>query len=255
VTLRVIVVDDEALGRRGIISRLARHDDIEIVAECAGGREAIEAIRTLEPDLLFLDVQMPGLDGFDVVRELGAAARPHVIFVTAWQQHAVRAFDIHALDYLLKPVDDDRFEEALARARGELARERDSQLGRKVAGLVAGVEPKRRAGPADRYALRLKGRTVIVRHAEIDWIEAQGDYVRIHSGAKSWLVRDTMGAVERDLGSPRFLRIHRSAIVNADRVQEVRTFDGGDGRVVLRDGTELPLGRRHRQAVERLLRR
>jgi two-component system, LytTR family, response regulator len=233
VTIRVIVVDDEPLGRRGVVSRLKRRREIEVVAECSNGREAIEAIREETPDLVFLDVQMPGVDGFDMLDKLDPVEKPHIIFVTAFDRHALRAFDEHALDYLIKPIDDERFDEAVDRAVAVIRRER------------AGIE---------RYPVRSKGRIELVRHADIDWAEAEGDYVRIHAGKKSWLVRETMAKLERDLGSRRFLRIHRSALVAVDRVQELRSFETGDCAVVLRDGTELRLGRSYRAAVDRLTR-
>ncbi|MCU1347364.1 MAG: two component transcriptional regulator, LytTR family [Acidobacteria bacterium] len=245
-TLRVLVVDDEALGRRGVLARLARRNDVEVADECATGREAIAAIRRHKPDLVFLDVQMPGVDGFEVLRRLEPAERPHVIFVTAFDRHAVRAFEVHALDYLLKPIDDERFTEAVDRVAAMHARHRESGIARRLAVLLDEAAPPR-------YAVRLKNRTLFVPPAEIDWVAAEGDYVRVHAGTRNWLIRDTMAAVERDLGATRFVRVHRSAIVNVDRVQELRSLEGGDCAVVLRDGTELRLGRTYREAVERLL--
>jgi two-component system LytT family response regulator len=253
--LSVVVVDDEPLGRRGIISRLAKRDDAEVVAECANGREAVDAIRRHSPDLVFLDVQMPGIDGFGVIRELAPAEIPAVIFVTAYDQHAVRAFDVHALDYLLKPIDDERFREAVDRARASIERDRDGELGRRVAALVGQrLPPSETPRPAtsDRFAVRSRGRVVFVRHADIDWVEAEGDYVRLHAGPKSWLIRNTLSTVARDLGTRRFLRIHRSSIVNIDRVTELRSFENGDYAVLLRDGTELRLSRTYPEALARL---
>ena len=230
-SIRVIVVDDEPLGRRGIVSRLKKRREMEVVAECANGRDAIEAIRDHAPDLVFLDVQMPGIDGFEVLDEMPEGEKPHVIFVTAFDRHALRAFDAHALDYLMKPIDDDRFAEAVDRAVLLIRRER----------VVV-----------ERYPIRSKGRVELVRHADIDWAESEGDYVRIHAGKKTWLVRDTMSKLERDLGSCRFLRVHRSALVAIDRVQELRSFETGDCAAVLRDGTEVRMGRSYRGAVDRL---
>jgi two-component system LytT family response regulator len=261
VTVSVAVVDDEPLGRRGILSRLSRRKDVSVIAECANGREAIAAIRERSPDLVFLDVKMPGLDGFAVLREIVSSPAPHIIFVTAFDRHALKAFDVHAMDYLLKPIDDERFDEAVDRAIAMIERERHEELGRQVVSLVAGTP----AGPgktarakmsaaSDHYAVRTKGRVVLLRHVEIDWVGAEGDYVRIHTGERSWLVRATMTSVERDLPARRFLRIHRSTLVAVDRVREVRSFDTGDSAVVLRDGTQLRLGRSYREAVERLTR-
>ena len=257
--VRAVVVDDEALGRRGIVSRLTKFPDVEVVAECASGRAAIEAVERLKPDLLFLDVQMPGFDGFDVVGALSDRTRPHVVFVTAHDRYAVKAFEVHALDYLLKPVDDVRFAETLRHALDAIARKRDGEIGKRVAEMVdeihlRGGERRSRPSP-DRYVVRTGGKLTFVRHAEIDWIAAEGDYIRLHSGPKSWLVRETMAAAEKSLGSKRFLRIHRSAIVNIDRIQELRSLENGDYSVHLRDGQELRLSRTFREAVDRLTRR
>ncbi|HEY6931270.1 MAG TPA: LytTR family DNA-binding domain-containing protein [Thermoanaerobaculia bacterium] len=255
-SLRTVVVDDEPLGRRGIVSRLERSGEVEVVAECRNGREAIDAVRRLKPELLFLDVQMPGTDGFGVLRALTPEECPYVIFVTAHDRHALRAFEVHALDYLVKPIDDERFAEALRRAANSIRRDRDGDLGRKVRAAVGemGVSfsaPAPRA-LADRYAVRDRGKIQFVRHTDIDWIGAEGDYIRLHVGSKSWLSRDTLSSVEKTLGRRRFLRIHRSTLVNADRVVEIRTLESGDAVVILKDGTELRMSRSHREAVERL---
>ncbi|MGH9440976.1 MAG: LytR/AlgR family response regulator transcription factor [Thermoanaerobaculia bacterium] len=254
-TYRAIVVDDEALGRRGVVSRLEKSGSVEVVAACANGREAIDSVRRLRPDLLFLDVQMPGLSGFDVLAAIGEEERPHVVFVTAFDRYAVRAFEVHALDYLLKPIDEERFAETLARALRTIARERDGEIGRRVASVVGEMisrEGKRRTPAADHYVVRSKGRMILVRHAEIDWVQAEGDYVKLHAGTKAWLVRETMAGAEKTLGPRKFLRIHRSTIVNVDRVQELRSFENGDYAVLLRDGTELRLSRTFRAAIDRL---
>lgn len=255
---KAVVVDDEALGRRGVVSRLGRSAEVEVVAQCANGREAIKAVRTLRPDLLFLDIQMPGLSGFDVLEALPDRERPHVIFVTAHDRYAVRAFEVHALDYLLKPIDDERFDETLSRALEALAKKRDGEVGRRVASLVSEMLSRgeaRRTPPSDRYVVRSGGKLTLVRHAEIDWVEAEGDYIRLHAGPKSWLARETMASAEESLGSRKFLRIHRSAIVNVDRIQELRSLENGDYSVLLRGGAELRLSRTYREAVDRLTHR
>jgi two-component system LytT family response regulator len=254
-TYRAIVVDDEALGRRGIVSRLGRWPAVQVVAQCRNGREAVDAVRELRPDLLFLDVQMPGSDGFDVVASLPEQARPHVIFVTACDRHALRAFEVHALDYLLKPIDDERFDETLGRAIETLERERDSDLGRRVAAVVGELRaqpPRKRAAAfSDCEIVRDRGKVTFLRHSEIDWIEAAGDYLRLHAGGRSWLVRGTMSSAERRLAGRRFLRIHRSTMVNTDRIRELRALDNGDSVVLLRDGSELRLSRTYRDAIAR----
>jgi two-component system LytT family response regulator len=257
-SLRVVVADDEPLGRRGITARLAGRAGVVVVAECADGEEAVEAVRREEPDLLYLDVRMPGLGGFAALEALAPEKRPLVIFVTAHEEHALRAFAFHAVDYLVKPIDDERFEEAFRLVQETITRRRESEIARRVATLVStetGPPATAKSRPAtDRFPVKLKGRTLLLRHAEIERIEAEGDYVRIHAAGKSYLVRDTMSAVERALPPRRFLRIHRSAIVNVDRVAEVRRDDGGDGEILLRDGTAIRWSRGYREAVERLLR-
>lgn len=256
--VRAVIADDEDLGRRGIVSRLEKSSDVEVVAECANGRDAIEAVRKFKPDLLFLDIQMPLLDGFDVVDALSGEERPHIIFVTAHDRYAVKAFEIHALDYLLKPIDDQRFNETLRHALEALTRKRDGEVGRRVAAVVSEMVSRggeRRTPPLDRYVVRSGGRMTFVRHAEVDWVEAEGDYIRLHAGPKSWLVRETMASAEKNLGSRKFLRIHRSSIVNIDRIQELRSLENGDYSVHLRDGQELRLSRTYREAVDRLMQR
>ena len=254
--LRAVVVDDEALGRRGIVSRLSKSDAVDVVAECRNGREAIEAVRELRPDLIFLDVQMPGLDGFDVVRELNPEERPHVIFVTAYDRHALRAFQVHALDYLLKPIDDERFDEALRRARSAVDQKREVELGRRLLAALGSARIRREAtgerSVPDCLLVRDRGRVIFVRVADVDWIEAEADYVRLHAGPRAWLLRRTMASLERRLPPESFLRIHRSTIVNAERVAEMRPLENGDCLLRLRDGTELRASRTHREALSRL---
>jgi two-component system LytT family response regulator len=256
-TLRAVIVDDEELARRGIRKRLEKSGDVSIVAECRNGREAIEAIRRTSPDLVFLDVQMPGKTGFDVIEAVGGDIFPHVIFVTAHDGFAIRAFQVNALDYLLKPIDDERFDIALERARESLARERDSDLGRRLSMAISEVTAARENGhpptPAGRLVIRCGGRVVFVKISEIDWVEAAGDYVSLHAAKKSWLMRETITSIERTLGPKGFARIHRSTIVNLDRIGEMRALDNGEYLVLLRDGTELKLSRNYRAALERLL--
>lgn len=231
-----VVADDEPLGRRGIVARLARSPEIRVVAECGDGRTTVDAVRRHSPDILFLDVRMPDLDGFGVLEALPKERRPHVVFVTAHDEHAVEAFRVRALDYLVKPIDDDRFTEALQRAL------QAAEHGRAAAASKAG----HRAFP-----VRTRGRITLVPHREVDWIEAQGDYACLHAGPREFLVRATMNALEKRLDG-RFLRIHRSAIVNGDRVREIRSLENGDFEVHLEGGQELRLSRTHREALSRL---
>jgi len=255
--MSVVIVDDEELARRGIKTRLQRSQDVEIVADCNNGREAIEAIRRLSPDLVFLDVQMPGKTGFDVIEAIGCDTFPQVIFVTAHDRYAIRAFEVNALDYLLKPIDDERFDIALRRARESLARHHDSGVGRRLASVLGEMAASRNRGPtttrSNRLVVRSGGRVLFVKVSEVDWVEATGDYVTLHVGKKSLLLRETITEMERKLGSEGFTRIHRSTIVNLEQIVEMRALDNGEYRVRLRDATELKLSRNYRHALPRLI--
>ena len=258
-TIRTLVVDDEPLARRGICTRLRPLAYIDLVGECENGRQAVEAIRTHKPDLVFLDVQMPGLDGFDVLQAVGPDAMPGVIFVTAYDQHALRAFDVHALDYLLKPIDDDRFYRALDRVYAHYTQRQESALGRRLSALLADVKPaeaERLAveappqGAGQRFVIKTGGRIFFVKADEIDWIEAAGDYVGLHVGPKTHLLRETMTALEDQLDPRLFLRIHRSTIVNTERILELRPHFNGEYKMLLHDGTELKSSRSYREHLQ-----
>jgi two-component system LytT family response regulator len=251
-TLTAVVVDDEELARRGIRSRIQRIDGLTIARECENGRAAVEAIRTCAPDLVFLDVQMPGLDGFDVIDAVGAEAMPVVIFVTAYDQYALRAFDAHALDYLLKPIDEERFREAVERARTRVVEREAGAFGEQLAALVADVdaaEDDPASSTTDRFVIKTGGRVTFVDAADICWIEAAGDYVRLHTPEKSHLLRETMSGMEDQLDPERFLRIHRSTIINTDCLKELRPYGNSEHIVVLDDGTELKQSRTYRDAL------
>jgi two-component system, LytTR family, response regulator len=258
-SIRVVIVDDEELARRGVRTRLEKLDDVDIVAECKNGREAVECIRRDSPDLVFLDVQMPGKSGFDVIESIGAHSFPYVIFLTAHDKYATRAFDVRALDYLLKPIDDERFHIALSRARDSLSRDREHDLSNRLSRLVNDIRTASRPSPPTasggdhRIMVRSGGRVMFVKVEEIDWVEAAGDYVSIHSGKKSWLLRETISALEKRLTPYGFARIHRSTIVQLRRVSELRTLDNGEYLVLLADGTQLRLSRNYRQALEPLI--
>ena len=264
------MVDDEPLARRGIRARLAHVDDFDVVGECDSGPAAVEAIRRLAPDLVFLDVQMPGLDGFGVVQQVGAERMPMVVFVTAYDAHALRAFEVHALDYLLKPIDDERFTRALDRANRALAERRDGALGRRLAAMLAEWASERGSGGEEmsesaarptaplarrdaRVIVKDRGRVVLLDEDEVDWIEADGDYVRVHARGKGHLVRETLTATEARLTGSRFVRIHRSAIVNVGRIRELRPLPNRDYVVVLRDGTQLKLSRSYSDRLRDVL--
>ncbi len=256
-SIRTLIVDDESLARRGLRTLLRRAGDVEIVAECRNGREAIEAITHCEPDLLFLDIQMPGKTGFEVIAEIDESKCPYVIFVTAFDSFALQAFDAHALDYLLKPVNEKRFNAALSHARHVLSSTRDDSLVRRFLQVAADMRQPRignAATPAiDRLPVKANGKVTFVRIADIDWIEAYQDYVLLHTGDKSWILRETIASVELRLAWSGFVRIHRSALVNVDRVRELCPRSKGEFDVVLVNGTKLKLTRNYRAAVERLV--
>ena len=220
--IRTLVVDDEPLARERLTGLLFNEPDIEIVGQCRDGEEAITSIMDLSPDLVFLDVQMPQMNGFDVIEAVGNERMPLVIFVTAYDQHALKAFQVRALDYLLKPFDRERFTEALQRARKQIEREETGDLGRR---LLALVKDLRKDQPrAERLVVKAGGRLFFLRTDEIDWIEAAGNYVRLHVGNTSHLLRETMNAIEGRLDPEKFFRIHRSRIVNMERIQELQPW-------------------------------
>jgi two-component system, LytTR family, response regulator len=256
-TMRVIIVDDEPLARRGIRVLLERAGDVEIVSECGNGREAIESINAFQPELVYLDIQMPGKTGFDVIEAIPETKCPHIVFVTAFDQFAVKAFEVHALDFLLKPINEERFGDSLARARAAVAGARDGSMMRQFAQMAAELHrsPDHQLMPsiADRISVKTQGRVMILPVANIDWVEADRDYVSLHVGAKIWLMRETIAAAETRLALSGFVRIHRSALVNVDRVRELRPLSRGEFTVVLLDGTELKLSRNYKRALERLI--
>jgi two-component system LytT family response regulator len=249
--IRAVIVDDEPLARRRIRGLLVEAGDVEVAAECANGGEAIRAIEASPPDLLFLDIQMPEIDGFDVLRAIGAGRVPVVIFVTAYDQFALRAFEAHALDYLLKPFDDERFETALQRARERIRQQAGGDLDRRLRALLEEVRGGR--GYLQRLVVPAGNRSVFVRTDEIDWIEAERNYIRLHAGGRAYLLRENLGHVESALDPARFCRIHRSTIVNVDRIQAVESLLGGEYLVVLHDGTKLTSGRSYRRNLHALL--
>jgi two-component system, LytTR family, response regulator len=232
-SIRALVVDDEALARRNVTLLLSRDPDIASVAECASGLEAIEEIRRSRPDLVFLDVQMPECDGFDVIEMLGADLPDSVIFVTAYDAYALRAFEAGALDYLLKPFDDARFGRALARAKEKVAR-------------YAPDQPR----SISRIAVKSRGQTLFLNVADIDWIEAASYYACLHVGAVTHILRRPLQELERDLDPRAFVRIHRSIIVNLERVHGLELQDGGDYEVMLDTGARLRLSRRYRKRLQ-----
>ncbi|HEY1976680.1 MAG TPA: LytTR family DNA-binding domain-containing protein [Candidatus Baltobacteraceae bacterium] len=232
---RAIVVDDEPLARRNVTALLSGHRDIAVVGECASGAEALAEIRRLNPDLVFLDVEMPECGGFDVLEMLGVATPPAIVFVTAYDTYALRAFEAGALDYLLKPFDTDRFARAIARALERIAQSRE------------------RPRTEDKIAIKSIGGVEFVRVADIDWIEAADYYSRLHAGGRSHLLRRSMAELEADLKDSSFCRIHRSTIVNVERIRSLKLDEDGEHGVLLADGTTLRVSRRYRRTLQTLL--
>jgi two-component system LytT family response regulator len=249
--IRTLVVDDEPLARERVMSLLQQETDVEIVGECSDGTQAVSAIQEQSPDLVFLDVQMPGCDGFEVIRNIGADRMPTVVFVTAYDEYALQAFEVHALDYLLKPFGKDRFQQTLRHAREALERRRAGDLGRRLLALVHDVKPEPQR--VERLVVKSGGRVFFLRTEEIDWIEAAGNYVRLHLGTESHLFRETMNRMESRLDTRRFARIHRSRIVNTERIKELQPWFNGDYVVILRDGQRLTLSRGYREKLQQRL--
>jgi two-component system, LytTR family, response regulator len=250
--ITVIVVDDENIARRRLVRLLEETGEAALVAECAGGRDAVSKIAELQPEMVFLDVQMPDLDGFGVLRELRDFALPAIVFVTAFDQYAVRAFDVHAVDYLLKPYDTARFGEAFARAKERIASRAHSDEDRRLRSLLRDYLSDAEGGERDyldRVAVKVDGVLRIVRTTDVDWWETDGNYIRLHVGPSSHLIRATATSVEAQLDPRQFLRIHRRYIVNLDRVVEVQPWFGGDSIVLLRGGAKLRLSRTYRERL------
>lgn len=271
--IRVLIVDDEPLARQTVRVLLREDPDVEVVGECANGRQAVEALQAQPVDLVFLDVQMPGMTGLEVIEAIGPAQMPVIIFTTAYDHYALRAFEVHALDYLLKPFDDDRFEAALGRAKAQVRQRTISELSQRLFSLLEDPAPSRprpEGRPADtrpmdsraadsrspegRYLTRIMikgtGPIVFLKVDEIDWIEAADYYAELHVGGKTHLLRESLKSLEERLDPDLFMRIHRSTIVNLDRVQRLQPDARGDYEVVLRDGTAVRLGRGRKEELQ-----
>jgi two-component system LytT family response regulator len=248
VKIRAIIIDDELLARKRVGQLLAKEADCEIIAECANGLEAIAAISEHQPDLIFLDVQMPEINGFQVLQELKDKTRmPAVIFVTAYDQFTLRAFDARAVDYILKPFSVERFQQAFSRARKKLRPETIRESNEQISLLLEHLKLKEKF--LDRLIVNHKNRLILVPINDVDWIESYGNYLRIHSQGKIYLLRETMNNLAERLDPKKFLRIHRSTLVNLDRIKEFQPMFGGQYTVVLHEGTELTLSRNYRQQV------
>lgn len=248
--IRTLIVDDESLARERLRQLLQPAPDIELVGECSDGQEAIAAIEEKKPDLVFLDIQMPELDGFDVLQGIRSEPRPVIVFVTAYEKFAVRAFEVHAVDYLLKPFDRERFQQALARATEQVRHRSSGSQQERHAALIAEIKPA--AKNPERLAIKSSGRVVLVKVAEIDWIKAAHNYVELHENTQTHLLRETLGSLEQRLPPERFVRISRSVMVNVERVKELQPLFWGEYAVLLQDGTRLTLSRRYRNKVPQL---
>jgi two-component system, LytTR family, response regulator len=249
--LTTLIVDDEPLAREGLRLLLSRDPEVSAMREARDGREAVEAIRESNPDLVFLDVQMPEMDGFEVVRKIGPERMPHVVFVTAHDQYAIQAFEINALDYLLKPVIEERFVKALLRAKGRIRSNLTADSNRQIIGLLETIASPR--SYVKRLAVQSAGKTVFVNVEDIDWIQAAENYVELHAGQASYLLHVTMNTLEKSLDPEIFLRIHRSIIVNLVRIKNVEPGAHGEYVITLRDGVRLQSGRTYSSRLRALV--
>jgi two-component system LytT family response regulator len=254
--IKALIVDDEPIARRNLRALLRGYPDVELIGECGSGAEAVRMIRAGPPDLLFLDVQMPEMNGFEVLKQIDLAIIPAVIFVTAYDQYALKAFDVQALDYLLKPFDDERFAQAIGRARMQLEQRATAGLKERLRALLEGDEKPASVQPPkyeDKFLIKSASRVFFLRAEEIDWIEAADYYVCLHTSGQTHVLRRTMAEMEARLDPDRFCRIHRSTIVNMSRIREVQTRPAGEYVVVLADKTELRLSRSRKEQIERIL--
>jgi two-component system LytT family response regulator len=249
--LRVLVADDEPLARKLIRRFLKQEPDVELLGECGDGKETVAMIRNTKPDLLFLDVQMPELDGFAVLDTLGAADMPQVIFTTAYESYAIRAFELHALDYLLKPFDQVRFKAAMQHARERLRNHRPGEEGVQIGSLLETIKAQQQH--LDRLIIKADGRITFLNTHDIEWIEADDKYVYLHTAKGKKMVRQTLSSMEAQLDPKRFRRIHRSAVVNVERIKEMQPLFNGEHSVLMDDGTKLTLSRTYKDKLFELL--
>jgi two-component system LytT family response regulator len=249
--IRVLLVDDEPLAREMLREMLQGDPQVQIVGESCNGHEALKAIRNESPDLIFLDVQMPEVGGFEVLASLRKEKIPYVIFVTAYDQYAVRAFEVQALDYLLKPFDQERFDVSWQRAKAQLLRDRNGGMDQRILTLLEELQAGKNY--LERLVIKAAGRIYFLETNEIDWIEAEGNYVSVHSAKKTHLMRETISSLEAQLDPKKFVRIHRSSIVRLDFIQELQPWFHGEYRVILKDGTQLTLSRNHRDKLQEAL--
>ncbi|MBT7951937.1 MAG: response regulator [Gammaproteobacteria bacterium] len=262
-----LIVDDEALARRGLKLRLDRHEDINVVGQCTNGREALAAIPELNPDLVFLDIQMPGMDGFDVIRQLQGDDMPMVVFATAFDQYAIKAFDVHAIDYILKPLEDDHLSRALQRVRDQLAQKNDASDKQRLLEVISDITGKAPAemeklledgiSPAKQYpekiAIKDAGEITLVPLTDIEWVDAAGDYMCIHASGQIHIMRTTMKQLESQLDPALFQRIHRSTLVNLNRVDKISSHINGEYNLILKGGARLKMSRSYKDKIQHFL--
>jgi two-component system, LytTR family, response regulator len=248
--MRIIIADDESLARDKLRLMLKSEPDVQVVAECQDGSETIRALGAHKPDLLMLDIKMPDLDGFEVLSKVPGADMPMVIFTTAYDRHAVKAFEAHALDYLLKPFDHERLHQAVDRARAEILKEKDRDATQRILDYLSETE---RSGAGRRLIVKAGGRVVFLSFDEIDWVEAAANYVRIFVGKQAYLLRRGIGEIAERLDPAQFIRIHRSAIVNVQKIKELQPVNSGEYIVVLKDGKELSCSRGYRSGLQQLV--
>lgn len=243
--IKTLIVDDEPLARERVKRFLRDETDIDIIGECGNGSQAVKTVKQSKPDLVFLDIQMPEKNGFEVVKALDPKSLPTVIFVTAYDQYALQAFDVHALDYLLKPFSRERLHRAVSRAREHIENKNRGNLDERLASLIADLKTEKKY--LERLVIKSVGRVFFLKTDEIDWIEAAGNYLKLHVGREAHLIRETMNGIEAKLNPDKFLRIHRSTVVNIDCIKELHPMFSGDYAVILRNGAELTLSRNFRE--------
>ena len=247
--IRTVVVDDEPLACKRLEKLLKEDNEIDLLKLCANGEEAIEVISSDEPDLVFLDIQMPEINGFEVLQQIDEDKVPLIIFVTAYDEYALKAFEVHALDYLMKPFKKERFYESLERAKKVLQHDNRAQIHGKIENLLAYLDDS--GGPLTRILVKSSGRYFFLKAEDIDWIESSGNYVRIHSGGKNYLIRETMKNMEKKLDSDTFFRIHRSTIINVEKVKELEQWFHGDYQVIMYDDQKLTMSRNYKELLEK----
>lgn len=249
--IRTVIVDDEPIAREGLRVYLAEYSGVEIVAECTNGLEAVAAIGELSPDLIFLDVQMPGMNGFEVVESIGGEDMPAVVFVTAYDKYALKAFDVSAVDYLLKPFDAERFQKAFQRAKDQIQNRETDLVNKALRNLLETINPLRKY--IERFVVKAGGRIFFLPVNEIDWIEASDNYVSLHAGSETHMIRETLTSLDEKLNPEDFIRVRHSAIVNIKRIREFQLLFNGEYQILLKSGAKLTSSRRYRKRVANLL--